>query len=482
MVREENPGRDGGDEIGYRLREPDAIKRPKVAQQVNRRDQEDNLPAQTEKHRFPGDADALEELADDDLRPDTEKGQHRQDKAPVRNARQLRIGGESADNRRGKEQADDPPEDGDRRGDRDRQLERRLDPVEAPRPVVEPEDGLRPLRQADDQHDEQHGDARDDAARANGQVAPVALQRMVHDDDHQAAGHLHGEGRDADRQDVPDDPPLEAEIARMEADDAPPVDEMGHDEDGAGDHRDGRRDGGAADAHVENQDKQGVENDIEDGAQHHRDHRLLGIARGPHDGVEVERQVGEEIAGDDDIEVIHGVGQGLLAAAETRQQLLHENHAGNDRRQVDDQRQGQGVAQDMLGRLVRLAPQVDGDSRGRPGADQHAEGLQEKQDGERQRQARDGHRADPLPDKDPVDNVIKRVDHRTDDSGDGVMEKQGSDPLVLQLLDNLVIHLLKLMAIQFSWREITEFSKRYCLNPGEYSTRKPCPVESAQMI
>ena len=86
MMRKKNPSRNSGDEIGYRLREPDTIKRPKVAQQVNRRDQEDNLPAQAEKHRFPGDADALEELADDDLRPDTEKGQHRQDKPPVRNA------------------------------------------------------------------------------------------------------------------------------------------------------------------------------------------------------------------------------------------------------------------------------------------------------------------------------------------------------------------------------------------------------------
>lgn len=192
MVREENPGRDGGDEIGYRLREPDAIKRPKVAQQVNRRDQEDNLPAQAEKHRFPGDVDALEELADDDLRPDTEKGQHRQDKTPVRNARQLRIGGESADNRRGKEQADDPPEDGDRRGDRDRQLERRLDPVVPPCAIVEPDDRLRPLRQANDKHNDQHDDTRYDSTSANRQVSSIALQRMVHDYDHQTTGHLHG--------------------------------------------------------------------------------------------------------------------------------------------------------------------------------------------------------------------------------------------------------------------------------------------------
>lgn len=150
MMRKKNPSRNSGDEIGYRLREPDTIKRPKVAQQVNRRDQEDNLPAQAEKHRFPGDADALEELADDDLRPDTEKGQHRQDKPPVRNARQLRIGGESANDRRREEQADDPAERSDRRGDPDSQFERLLYPVVPSCAIVEPDDRLRSLRQAND--------------------------------------------------------------------------------------------------------------------------------------------------------------------------------------------------------------------------------------------------------------------------------------------------------------------------------------------
>ena len=96
----------------------------------------------------------------------------------------------------------------------------------------------------------------------------------------------------------------------------------------------------------------------------------------------------------------------------------------------------------MLGRLVRLAPQMDGDPCSRSRTYQHTEGLQEKQDREGKRQARDGHRANTLSNKNTVDNVIKRVDHRTDDSGDGVMEKQRRDPLVLQLLDNLVIHLL----------------------------------------
>ena len=192
MVREENPGRDGGDEIGYRLREPDAIKRPKVAQQVNRRDQEDNLPAQAEEHRFPGKTDTLEKLADDDLRPDTEEGHHRQDQATVGNARQLRIGSKSANDRRREKQADDPAERSDRRGDPDSQLERRLDPVVPPCAIVEPDDRLRPLRQANDNHNDQHDDTRYDSTSANRQVSSIALQRMVHDDDHQTTGHLHG--------------------------------------------------------------------------------------------------------------------------------------------------------------------------------------------------------------------------------------------------------------------------------------------------
>ena len=122
---------------------------------------------------------------------------------------------------------------------------------------------------------------------------------MVHDNDNQTTGHLHGKRRDTDCQDVPDNPSFQAEITRVETDDALPVNKMAHDENSTSEHRKGRRNGGTPDTHIKTEDKHRVENDIEDGAQHHRDHRLLGIARGPHDGVEVERQVGEEIAGDE---------------------------------------------------------------------------------------------------------------------------------------------------------------------------------------
>ena len=81
------------------------------------------MSTKAKEHRFPGKTDTLEKLADDDLRPDTEEGHHCQDKTPIGNTLQLRIGGKSANDRRREEQADDPAERSDRRGDPDSQFE-----------------------------------------------------------------------------------------------------------------------------------------------------------------------------------------------------------------------------------------------------------------------------------------------------------------------------------------------------------------------
>ena len=50
------------------------------------------------------------------------------------------------------------------------------------------------------------------------------------------------------------------------------------------------------------------------------------------------------------------------------------------------------------------------------------------------------------------------------------------------MASGLIIHDTIGLIIKYQKRQSRYFSKRYCLNPGEYSTLKPCPVESAQMI
>ena len=130
---------------------------------------------------------------------------------------------------------------------------------------------------------------------------------MVHDNDNQTTGHLHGKRRDTDCQDVPDNPSFQAEITRVETDDALPVNKMAHDENSTSEHRKGRRNGGTPDPHIKTEDKHRIENDIQDGTQHHRDHRLLRITRSTHDRIEVKRQIGEEIGRYHDIKIIHRI-------------------------------------------------------------------------------------------------------------------------------------------------------------------------------
>ena len=121
-----------------------------------------------------------------------------------------------------------------------------------------------------------------------------------------------------------------------------------------GDHRGNGR---APDAPLQQEDKDGVQNDVCHRTHQRGHHARAGKALGVDEAVHPQGDQHEQIAGQIDPGVVHGIADGVGAGAEGIEQRRQEDLAQQCQRHGEDQKQGKGVAQNMLCCIqIALAP------------------------------------------------------------------------------------------------------------------------------
>jgi len=133
--------------------------------------------------------------------------------------------------------------------------------------------------------------------------------------------------------------------------------------------------------------------------------------------VQAESDPGKYSAENNDTHILHGVGHAHRAGPEEAQQRAEEDQRRNGQQQGERGDQNQGVAEHLLGLVFPLFAEADGDQGIAAQADQHTEGHLQLHDRKAQRRTGDAERTYPLPDENPVDDVIEGTDHHADDGG-----------------------------------------------------------------
>ena len=400
------------------------------------------MAGQGEEEAHLGQADVLEEVADDYLCPDDGEHGHADAQAVGCHVYQHVVAGEDGRHGVGQQLADEEAAGGDAHAPGDGQAQGLLHAVGLAGAEVVADDGLHAHGQAHDNHQVEHQEAVDDAVGADGHVAPVVAQGVVDDDDDDAGRHVHQEGGHADGEDVAHDAPLQMQEASLQADVVMLVEKVVQHPKHADELRD---DGGQcrpAYAPAELEDEQRRQDDVAQHAGHRRQHRLLGMARGAHHVVHANHHVGKGRACQDDLHEIPRVGQRLVACAEEAQDVVQENQGQSPEDDGVDDAEHQRVAQHLVDAFRVFLPQPDGGDGGAARRNQVAEGGRQVHHREGDGQARDGHGAYAVADEDAVDDVVERHDGHADDGRDGVLQQQLADRLRAHEVWIVLIHTL----------------------------------------
>ncbi len=237
-LKKDDEGDDDGKDICRGKTVPHARIPPVFRQDDQGGDEEDQLPRCREKDGELGLADGLEEVPDDNLPAHQRVGERGQPQPRDGKGGQLSLGIEDGGDVVRENLADEEAQRGAGRAPDDSVFESLPDSVEVTCSVVVADNGLHPLGDADDEHDEEEQDAIDDAIGTNGQVSPSAHEAAVDDDGDSTGTGVHQEGGHADGDDGQDDAPAKAVDSRAKVDGTTPFAEMEddpHQTDGLGD-------------------------------------------------------------------------------------------------------------------------------------------------------------------------------------------------------------------------------------------------------
>lgn len=175
---------------------------------------------------------------------------------------------------------------------------------------------------------------------------------------------------------------------------------------------------------VEDKDGDGVQDDVDDTPHQGGGHGKLGAAIGPDDGVEA---VGEDEEGDadeDDVKIIHGIGQVVLRGPKGGQDAIPAQ--GEDRHQhgAASQQQDQGIAHAAVGALGIPLPLAEAEVGGAPVADHQGQGQGNDGDGKDHVGGPVAQVAHPPADEDLVDDVIQGRDQQGQGAGHSKLHHQ----------------------------------------------------------
>ena len=411
---EEDGGVEGGEAVADGQAEPDAIelREPQVWddlwQDEQGRHEEDELAREREVDALAGLTDALEEIACDHLETDDGEEGYIQAHTVGRDGDEIRVGGESFHDEFGKNLTYEEPRGHHQGGIADGLEEDFLDTVVLLGTVVVAGDGLHPLVEAHDDHGEEEEHAVDDAVGAHGQVAAIFHHAAVDEQHNEARAGVHQERREADAEDTADDvgaqrPGVTTHVHNLRRAREDP--QLPRQRDAL---RDDGGDGGTLDAQSETVDEQRVEGGVEQHREDSGKHCRAGMPGGAQDGIEAEVEMGEDVAIENPLHILAGIGEGLVGSPEEAEDGIEESQNEAHEQDAHEDVQRHAVAEIVLCFLAVLLTQAHTDHRGGADADHRAEGGAEVHQREGDGQTRDGHGAYALANEHAIDHVVQR--------------------------------------------------------------------------
>ena len=190
--------------------------------------------------------------------------------------------------------------------------------------------------------------------------------------------------------------------------------------------RDDRRPCRSGDAHIETEYEYRVQDGVEKHCEYGERHGLLRVSRRPHGRVESEIKVGDDVADQDDLHVFLGIGESVLAGTEEVQDRVNECQCDNHEYQSDDDVQADYISENLVGSLVVLLSQEDGQHGRCSRSDQCAEGCGKVHQRECDRKAGNGQRAYTLTYEDAVHHVVQRCRCLCYDGRQGILLEQSA--------------------------------------------------------
>ena len=420
------------DELADKLGPEDALDaQAQAGQQQGQGGHQDQLAQGGEEEGVLGMVQGHEGMLARDLEGHKGEGAEVDPGAADRQAHQGLVVGEDPDQQLGEEHGHDPHEGVDGQAAQEDEADTLGDPAVLLRPVVVAHNGLAALGDAVDgqAHDLAHGV--DEAHGPDVELAEWAAPGLEHDvDDGLGDGVRDLEHKSGDAQldhvfqlGGVDPHPAQADrgpLSRQEAEDPEGADGLGED----------RRQGRAPDAHVKEIDEEGVQDDVQRRADDYRHHAHPGEALGVDEGVHA--QADEDRDGSDhiDAEIVHGVGQAGLVAAQDGQGPGGRREEQDRQRCADEQQEAEGRLHDPPGPLVVPLAPGDGAERSAAGAAEIGKGADQRNQREADAQARQSNgalRLRQVADVHPVHDVVEHVDQLGQHDGQSQLHDQRRD-------------------------------------------------------
>ncbi len=195
------------------------------------------------------------------------------------------------------------------------------------------------------------------------------------------------------------------------------------------DFADDRGDPRTDDAHMQAEDKNRIEDDIDGGAGHHAFHRVFRRTVGPNHGSKGGADELKGKADGDGPEVGEGFVVGRVRGAEKSHDPRREQGAddGHDEAAHDDP--GDTVAEDAIRRILIFSPQAQADVGGAAVAEHKGDGVDEDGDGKGHVYRRHAGDSRTPAHKDLIDDIIKVIDHKGQGRRHRVADKELRDRL-----------------------------------------------------
>ena len=216
------------------------------------------------------------------------------------------------------------------------------------RTVVVARNWLHSHAHSEDYHYHDEDVAVGNAVSAHCHIAAVFYELFVQNRDNACSRHIHKERTQSYQQNVFEDIAFRLESVTTEADERVAFQEMQHRKERSERHRDGGSPSRACYSHIENEDKQGVETDVEHRTRHENYHRLVGIARRTHQRDEIERQGRQEHSRKHDDHVLTGVGDGFGCCTKGEQDSVEEDIRKQHHQSAQNDGENDAVAENIL--------------------------------------------------------------------------------------------------------------------------------------
>ena len=292
--------------------------------------------------------------------------------------------------------------------------------------IVVSRDWLHALVQSHAYHHEHEYEPVAYAVGSDAQVSAVFAQLLVYEKRYQTRRGIHEERSETYRKRILGHTHVQAHDAFLEMEGSCPVAEVLHHHNHCNSLRDDRRPCRSCYAHIETEYEYRVQDGVEEHCEYSERHGLLRVSRRPHGRVESEIKVGDDVADQDDLHVFLCVWEGVLAGTEEVQNRVYESQCDNHEYQSDDYVQTDYVSENLVGSLVVLLSQEDGQHGRRSRSYQCAEGGGKVHQRECDRKTGNGQRAYALADEDAVHHIVQRCRCLRYDGRQGILLEQSA--------------------------------------------------------